>query len=141
MPNFQFAEKSLDLKFRSSYLILYFQVNFALLSGKVLLSSSTNTIIQFVYNGINIFALSLLGFSVVSIQPCLIAWFNYVELLVIGIGIIVNVMGLVLYITGLWLLCVITVGVGCCAFILFIIIFVRRKFFNTQIRAMQDEED
>lgn len=78
MPNFQFAEKSLDLKFRSSYLILYFQVNFALLSGKVLLSSSTNAIIQVVYNGINIFALSLLGFSVVSLQPCLIAWFNYV---------------------------------------------------------------
>lgn len=59
----------------------------------------------------------------------------------VGIGIIVNVMGLVLYITGLWLLCVITVGTGCCAFILFIIIFVRRRFFSKQIHAVEDEED
>ncbi len=78
MPNFQFAEKSLDLKYRSSYLILYFQVNFALLSGKVLLSTSSTVIIQVIYNSINIFALSLLAFSAITIQPCLITWFNYV---------------------------------------------------------------
>lgn len=78
MPNFQFAEKSLDLKYRSSYLILYFQVNFALLSGKVLLSSSTTSINQVVYNSINIAALSILALSVLTLQPCLITWFNYV---------------------------------------------------------------
>lgn len=78
MPNFQFAEKSLDLKYRSSYLILYFQVNFAMLAGKVLLSSSTNTTIQIVFNGINICALLLLALSVLCLKPCLITWFNYV---------------------------------------------------------------
>jgi hypothetical protein len=78
MPNFQFAEKSLDLKFRSSYLILYFQANFAMLAGKVLLSSSTNTTVQIVFNGINIGALLLLTMSVLCLKPCLIAWFNYV---------------------------------------------------------------
>lgn len=39
MPNFQFAEKRLDLKYKPSYLIIYFQVNFVLAAGKVLLSS------------------------------------------------------------------------------------------------------
>ncbi len=38
MPNFQFAEKRLDLKYKPSYLIIYFQVNFILAAGKVLLS-------------------------------------------------------------------------------------------------------
>ena len=38
MPNFQFADKILDLKFRPSYLVVYFQVNFVLVAGKALLS-------------------------------------------------------------------------------------------------------
>lgn len=38
MPNFQFAEKTLDLKYKPTYLILYFQVNFILAAGKVLLA-------------------------------------------------------------------------------------------------------
>lgn len=38
MPNFQFAEKTLDLKYKTTYLIIYFQVNFVLAAGKVLLS-------------------------------------------------------------------------------------------------------
>lgn len=41
MPNFQFAEKRLDLKYKPSYLIIYFQVNFVLAAGKVLLSQIT----------------------------------------------------------------------------------------------------
>jgi hypothetical protein len=135
MPNFQFAEKSLDLKFRSSYLILYFQVNFVLLAGKVLLSTGTAPEIQIIYNSINIFALSILGLSVMTLQPCLIAWFNYVELLVVGIGVIVNATGLVLYITKMWMLCVIIGGVGCLLFTLFIIIFIRRRFFKKQIHT------
>jgi hypothetical protein len=79
MPNFQFAEKSLDLKYRSSYLILYFQVNFVLLASKVLLSgANTSTNIEIIYNGINIFALSVLGLSVFLTRPCFITWFNWV---------------------------------------------------------------
>ena len=38
MPNFQFSEKRLDLKYKSSYLIIYFQVNFIMAAGKILLS-------------------------------------------------------------------------------------------------------
>jgi hypothetical protein len=40
MPNFQFAEKRLDLKYKPSFLIIYFQVNFILAAGKVLLSQA-----------------------------------------------------------------------------------------------------
>lgn len=36
-PNFQFADKVLDLKFKPSYLIIYFQVQFILVANKVLL--------------------------------------------------------------------------------------------------------
>ncbi len=78
MPNFQFAEKSLDLKYRSSYLILYFQVNFAMLAGKVLLNSNDNVTLQIIYNSINIGGLLILAISVFTLQPCLITWFNYV---------------------------------------------------------------
>lgn len=79
MPNFQFAEKSLDLKYRSSYLILYFQVNFVLLAGKVLLSGiNTNYVVEIVYNSINISVLFILGLSVLLLKPCFIQWFNYV---------------------------------------------------------------
>lgn len=79
MPNFQFAEKSLDLKYRPSFLILYFQVHFVQLACKVLLSGSnlSNTI-QIINISINIFSLSILGFSVYSMKPCFIIWFNWV---------------------------------------------------------------
>lgn len=135
MPNFQFAEKSLDLKFRSSYLILYFQANFAMLAGKVLLSSSTNTTVQIVFSGINIGALLLLTLSVLWLKPCLIAWFNYVELMVICTGLIVNVMGLILYLTGWWLPSVIGAGCGCLLVILLGIIFIRRRYFGGQVQV------
>ncbi len=49
-----------------------------MLAGKVLLSASTTTTVQLVYNGINIGALLLLALSVLSLKPCLITWFNYV---------------------------------------------------------------
>jgi len=79
MPNFQFAEKSLDLKYRSSYLILYFQVNFILLATQVLLSRLlTTAFVQIIYSWINITSLVLLAASVFIINPCFIQWFNYV---------------------------------------------------------------
>jgi hypothetical protein len=79
MPNFQFAEKSLDLKFRPSYLILYFQVNFILLAGKVLLSgTSVSHTVQIIYNSINITVLFILGLSVIQMKPCFVVWFNWV---------------------------------------------------------------
>ena len=42
MPNFQFAEKRLDLKYKPSYMILYLQVNFILSAGKVILFQITD---------------------------------------------------------------------------------------------------
>jgi hypothetical protein len=133
MPNFQFAEKSLDLKYRSSYLILYFQVNFALLSGKVLLSSSTTYLVQVAYNIINIAALAILAISVLTLQPCLITWFNYVELMVVCFGLVINVMGLALYVTSLWMVCVVAAGAGCLLVLLLGIVFIRRRFFGRQV--------
>lgn len=78
MPNFQFAEKSLDLKYRPSYLILYFQVNFILLACKVLLSGSTSQNIQIINSSIIIAVLLYLGFSVGMLKPCFVLWFNWV---------------------------------------------------------------
>lgn len=134
MPNFQFAEKSLDLKYRSSYLILYFQVNFIILAAKVLLSGVMDDYtIQVIYNSINIFALTVLAISVLSLKPCFINWFNYVEFFVIFIGIVVNVMGFVLFITGQWVMCVIVVSSVSGLSLLILIIFIRKRFFSKQI--------
>jgi len=138
MPNFQFAEKSLDLKYRSSYLILYFQVQFVLLAVKVLLSGiMTKYFVQIIYNWINIIVLSILAISVLSLKPCFITWFNYIEFLVILIGIIFNLMGFVLYMTQLWLTCVIITGIMIVLSVLFTVLFIRKRYFNTQVADMQ----
>ena len=103
MPNFQFSEKRLDVKFKPSYLIIYFQVNFILAAGKVLLyqidaaSTELNLGVEITFICINIGCLLFLGLCVLFMRPCLINWFNYVELLVIWIGLEWNIMGLVLY--------------------------------------------
>lgn len=103
MPNFQFAEKTLDLKYRPSYLILYFQVNFILLACKVLLSGTTvSHNIQIINNSIIISALTFLALSVLFMKPCFILWFNWVELGVILMGLVVNIMGFILFLTGQW---------------------------------------
>lgn len=79
MPNFQFAEKSLDLKYRPSYLILYFQVNFILLASKVLLSGADVAYeLQIINNAIIIAVLAFLALSVLFMKPCFILWFNWV---------------------------------------------------------------
>lgn len=79
MPNFQFAEKDLDLKYRTSYLIIYFQVQFVLIANKILVNAiNSGFIVQIVYNSINIGVLFMLAFIVIKLKPCLIQWFNYV---------------------------------------------------------------
>lgn len=90
MPNFQFAEKTLDLKYKSTYMILYFQVNFILAAGKVLLSQillpeinsdtpvNTIEVTEIVFQSLNILSLLFLAISVRILEPCLIKWFNYV---------------------------------------------------------------
>ena len=85
MPNFQFAEKRLDVKYKPSYLIIYFQVSFVLAAGKVLLytidqraSQSSVSTLDTVFISINITCLVILLICILWMQPCLINWFNYV---------------------------------------------------------------
>lgn len=83
MPNFQFSEKRLDLKYKPSYLIIYFQVNFVLAAGKVLLSQMVDKTqdvepVEIVFQSLNIFSIALLGLMVIVLKPCLISWFNVI---------------------------------------------------------------
>jgi hypothetical protein len=134
MPNFQFAEKSLDLKFRPSYLILYFQVNFIMLAGKVLLSGSvTSRTVQVIANSINIAVLFILGMSVIHMKPCFVVWFNWVELATIMLGLVVNAVGLVLYLTGYRTICIIVAAALCGLVILATIIYIKKRHFSRQV--------
>jgi hypothetical protein len=133
MPNFQFAEKSLDLKYRPSYLILYFQVNFIMLACKVLLSGSTSTTIQIINCSITIFVLLYLALSVAFLKPCFVLWFNWVELGVILIGVTVNTTGLALLLTKEWTLCVILASSLCGAVVIVMIIIIKKGYFSAKV--------
>ena len=134
MPNFQFAEKSLDLKYRPSYLIFYFQVQFVLLANKVLLNNvNTSYTIEIVYISINIFALSILTFSIYTLKPCFIYWFNWVDFSITLIGVVIHSVGLVLFITQLWTLCVILVSTICGTIVIAAIIFIKKMYFSRQV--------
>ena len=143
MPNFQFSEKRLDLKFKPSYLIIYFQVNFVLSAGKVLLSLvNTSRSFAIFFQSVNIATLSLLCLSVVVMKPCLITWFNVIELLVGLIGLIWNAMGLVLFLTGQRLLCYIIAGSLTVGFLVVGVVFIRRNYFGnrSQVNAVDGDE-
>lgn len=143
MPNFQFAEKNLDLKYRPSYLILYFQVNFILLACKVLLSGTTVSYeIQLINNSVIIFALTYLAFSVIGMKPCFVLWFNWIEFGVIAIGLVVNVMGLVLYLTGEWTICVISCCSLCGAVVILVMVIIKKGYFSAKVsdERQADEE-
>ena len=134
MPNFQFAEKSLDLKYRPSYLIFYFQVQFVLLANKVLLNNiNTSYTLEIVYISINIFALSVLTLSIYTLKPCFIYWFNWVDFSITLVGVVIHTVGLVLYITGLWTVCVIVVSSLCGTITIVTIIFIKKAYFSRQI--------
>ena len=131
-PNFQFADKILDLKYKPSYLILYFQVHFLLVAGKMLLTRiNTEFTFQILLISLVITILLLLFLSVIWLKPCLIAWFNLVELWIIGLGLIVNIMGLILYLTKAWEVCVIIVSCLCFVFTLAIFIIIKKRYFSS----------
>jgi hypothetical protein len=134
MPNFQFAEKRLDLKYRPSYLVVYFQVNFVLLAGKVLISLASNLFyVEVLFISINIFALSILAISALRMKPCLIEWFNYIEFLSVVIGIIFNSAGLALYITKQWMICLISASSLIIISILLTVYFIRKHYFLKKV--------
>lgn len=134
MPNFQFAEKNLDLKYRPSYLILYFQVNFILLACKVLLSGTGIAhSIQIVNNAVIIFALAYLALSVIGMKPCFVLWFNWVEFGVIAVGLVVNVMGFVLYMTGERSICIIVCCCLCGAVVIVVMFVIKRGYFSGRV--------
>ena len=108
-------------------------MQFILIANKVLVNGvNRGFTVQIISNLINIAVLSVLGVIVMRLKPCFITWFNYVELLVILIGIVVNVFGLVLYMTDLWLLCVLAaVGSSLIVFIM-TMIYIKRNFFQSK---------
>lgn len=134
-PNFQFSEKRLDLKFRPSYLVLYFQINFVLVANKVLLSqaSSSSATVEIAFICINIVSLLFLSLVCLKMKPCLIEWFNWIEFLSIFIGFIWNVGGLVLYLTKQWTLCVILFGGITIIAIAIVIIIIKRVYFSSSV--------
>ena len=128
-PNFQFSEKRLDLKYRPSYLVLYFQINFVLSANKVLLSlANDNPTVEQAFICINIASLLFLALVCLRIKPCLIEWFNWIEFLTIVLGLIWNVGGLALYLTKQWAVCVVV-----CATIslltVFIVLYIIKKYY------------
>ena len=52
---------------------------------------------------------------------------------VIVIGIIVHVMGFVLFMTGQWTLCVIITCVLCGVAVLVVVVFLKKKYFSGQV--------
>ena len=143
MPNFQFAEKRLDLKYKPSYLVIYFQVNFVLAAGKVILSQvSSSLTFQLLFQIINISSLTFLAISVICIKPCLISWFNVVEFLVVWIGLIWNSVGLLLFFTKNRILCIIIAAALSVASLLIAIIYIRRKYFSyARVEAESNQDD
>ena len=136
MPNFQFAEKRLDLKFKPSYLIIYFQVNFILSAGKVLLSLvNTSRSFSIFFQIVNISTLAILCFSVVWMKPCLISWFNVVELLVAWIGLVWNAMGLFLLISGQKIFSYIVAGSITVGSLVFAIVFIKKRYLSNMARV------
>ena len=105
-----------------------------LLANKVLLSNAnTSYTIEIVYISINIFAIALLAISVYCLKPCFIYWFNWVDFSIALIGVTVNCLGLALYLTGYWTVCVVLVSSICGMIVLFTIIFIKRSYFSTPV--------
>lgn len=137
MPNFQFSEKSLDLKYQPSYLIIYFQVNFLLATGKVLLSQATSqshiVTLEVVFQCCNIGGLGVLMFMVIYLKPCMIRWVNYVDFGILWVSFIWNLFGLVLYFTNYHLLCVILSAAISVFSILALIFIVKKIYFSPKV--------
>lgn len=117
-PNFQFAEKSLDLKYKPSYLVLYFQCKLILVVAQVLLTSTPqNHTLELIYIGVILAVLVVLAFTVLRNQPCLIKWFNYLDALLFLLGLVINAAGLALYLSGERIICIAVGGVLCAVLI------------------------
>ena len=94
MPNFQFAEKTLDPQYKPTYKVLLAQITLPSLSTPDIQS------IELLLQSLNILSLLTLTVCVRVMEPCLIKWFNYIETLVIMVGLVWNIMGLVWNIMG-----------------------------------------
>lgn len=111
-PNFQFAEKSLDLKYKPSYLVLFFQCKLILVAAQVLLTSTPqNSTLELIYIAVILAVLIVLAFTVLQTQPCLIKWFNFLDALILLIGLVVNACGLAIYLTGQRIICIVVASV------------------------------
>ena len=131
-PNFQFSEKRLDLKYRPSYLVLYFQINFVLSANQVLLSlANDNPTVEQAFISINIVSLFFLALVCLRIKPCLIEWFNWIEFLTIVLGLIWNVGGLVLYLTKQWTACVVACAAASLITILIVLYIIKKYYFSS----------
>lgn len=142
-PNFQFSEKRLDLKYRPSYLVLYFQINFVLVANKVLLSEagSYSSTVEITFISINIVSLAFLSLVCLKMKPCLIEWFNWIEFLTIFLGLIWNVGGLVLYLTKMWTLCVIIFGGLSVVAVIVVLLIIKRVYFSSATVNLENDEN
>jgi hypothetical protein len=130
-PNFQFAEKALDLKYKPGYLVLFFQCKLILAAAGVLLASNQqNFNEEVVYISIIIGILVVLILTVLRNKPCLIVWFNYVDALILLISLVVNVNGLAIFLTGQRTICIIVASIVSAVLIGGTIWFLKVKYFS-----------
>lgn len=137
-PNFQFAEKSLDLKYKPSYLVLFFQCKFILVAAQVLLTSTPqDTTLEIIYISVIIAILVVLAFTVLKTQPCLIKWFNYLDALLLLISLVVNACGLAIYLTGQRIVCIAVGSTICGILVGGTAWLLKAKFFSSSVATAE----
>lgn len=93
-PNFQFANKALDLKYKASFIVLYVQIKlFPVIFTSFLIGSAQNNfniIFKIVANALLLIIAILLT---LKMKPCIVSWWNYVDVCLYLISIIVRSLG------------------------------------------------
>lgn len=92
LPTFQYSDHSLDLKYKSSYVIVFVQVKLVILAVNTLFQTFENAILYQLIVGLALMVLTLILHF--RIRPCLIVWFNIIDELMISLVIWVIVMPL-----------------------------------------------
>lgn len=72
----------------------------------------------------------MLSIFCLKIKPCLIEWFNWIEFMVIFLGVIWNTAGLVLYLTKEWILAIVLAGVASGVLVALVVVVVKKGYFD-----------
>ncbi|CAK75391.1 unnamed protein product (macronuclear) [Paramecium tetraurelia] len=128
-PTFQFSDHSLDLKFKSTYIIIYVQAKLLIMG----LSSFFNTLdssfeYQMLFSiGILIF---VLGFHI-KMEPCFVKWYNIIEQMLILIIIFIYTGAVIIMMTGNNVIGIIFTAVAIAIGFLAIAIYLKRSVIRT----------